>query len=63
MLVWEQAAALQRSAMDEVSQRFSGVNAPAGYTVRDLESAAIAAGIPARLIRRAVAEVAPSKAV
>ena len=63
ILVWEHAAALHRSAWDEVRRRFATANAPAGYTVRDLESAAVVAGIPARLISRAVAELAEPKSI
>jgi hypothetical protein len=58
VLALERAAALQRAAVQEVSERFT---APAAYTLRDLEAAATAAGIPVRLVMRAVAELPVSE--
>jgi serine/threonine-protein kinase len=62
-LALERAAALQRAAVQEVTERISGANAVAVYTVRELEAEATAAGIPVRLVRRALAEVKAPESV
>jgi serine/threonine-protein kinase len=56
-LALERAAALQRAAVHEVTERIFEANAVAVYTVRELEAEATAAGIPVRLVRRALAEL------
>ena len=48
---------MQRAAVQEVTERISGANAVAVFTVRELEAEATAAGIPVRLVRRALAEL------
>ena len=58
-LALERAAALQHAAAQAVSARFAGANAQGVLTVRDLEAEAAAAGIPVRLLRRALAELTP----
>ena len=62
-LALERAAAMQRAAVQEVSERLSGPTAATVYTVRELEAEAAAAGIPVRLVRRALAEVKPQTSV
>jgi serine/threonine protein kinase len=56
-LALERAAAMHRAAVQEVTDRISGANAVAVYTVRELEAEATAAGIPVRLVRRALADL------
>ena len=56
-LTLERAAAMQRAAVHEVTERISGANAVAVFTVRELEAEATAAGIPVRLVRRALAKL------
>jgi len=53
----QQAAALQTAAVHEMAERMAAATVP--YTVRELEAEATAAGIPARLVRRALAEFEP----
>ena len=62
-LALERAAILQRAAVQEITERISGANAVAVYTVRELEAEATAAGIPVRLGRRALAEVKAPESV
>ena len=62
-LALERAAALQRAAVQEVSDRLTGTHAATVYTVRELEAEATAAGIPARLVRRALAEFKTAESV
>jgi serine/threonine protein kinase len=56
-LAIERAAAMQTAVVREMTDRLAV--APAPYTVRELEAEATAAGIPVRLVRRALAEVKP----
>jgi serine/threonine protein kinase len=62
-LALERAAALQHAAVQEVTERISEANAVAVYTVRELEAEATAAGIPVRLVRRALAELKAPESV
>ncbi|HEY7233992.1 MAG TPA: serine/threonine-protein kinase [Gemmatimonadaceae bacterium] len=62
-LALERAAAMQRAAAQEASERLSAPAAATVYTVRELEAEAAAAGIPVRLVRRALAEVKPQTPV
>ena len=54
LLVLERAAALQRQVLSQSTSTESGL-----YTTRDIEAAAAQAGIPARVINRALSELAP----
>jgi serine/threonine-protein kinase len=56
-LALERAAAMQSTAARELSERMAST--PTVYTVRELEAEATAAGIPVRLVRRALADVKP----
>jgi hypothetical protein len=56
-LALERASALQRAAVQETTDRITGSNSVTVYTVRELEAEATAAGLPVRLVRRALAEL------
>ena len=56
-LAMERAAAMQTAVMREMLERLA--TASTTYTVRELEAEATAAGIPVRLVRRALAEIKP----
>ena len=62
-LALERAAALQRAAVQEVTERIAGPSGATVYTVRELEAEATAAGIPAKLVRRALAELKSPESV
>ena len=63
LLVLERAAALQQAALHEVRERLTGEGMRGVYTVRDVEAAASAAGIPPRLVARALNELGPAEVV